>query len=355
MRLGLLFADLSAVLIGLFGLYAAVVFALTFGWNTAELAGGPMFFGGMLFFALAMTAAFLVPSVHQGLLRATFRFPGRLLLFFMMLFWMIFWLMAVTGAMQRGIAFPLSAFMASHFPAIFLGLVALFAVLIAPFGLAYTDLRAAHRERKRADVIARVAARADGSRVHHRRPNEMTWRGLVISIPLVVAVLGSMGAFRISPTTIAPAFAAELAPFFWHGVIASAAFTLLTSLLGTWWEPNYRPPAFRNIFLGIFVLPIGLAIMGFGLWFGVSKNFGPTAWNLLTDNPAGSAIYRIDEIHTTRKLRGCVTLEMPSGVKVMNCGMDRNFVASLREGERLDVTGELSPYGHTFETVRILP
>ncbi|MEM8825185.1 MAG: hypothetical protein AAGF30_16380, partial [Pseudomonadota bacterium] len=276
----------------------------------------------------------------------------------------------VQAAIARGDLPALPDQMTAYFPIAAIAIAVLFALFIFPVGLAYAEPR---RERALAHPVmtlsdapavapvsayAMADAAAPPSRPVHGLAapagDKMTWRSHLVSLPVTAFVIWTMGTFRTSSTTINPTLEIALAPYLWFGVGAIGALFALMFLLSLMLEPTYRPPLRRKPALAILVLPVMFGLCWL-LWLGATQNGLPTAWNLLTENPDGAITYTVDDIITSRKLRGCVALSTETGATFINCGMGRDFIDQLAEGDRIEIVGELSAVGHTFDRGRILP
>ncbi|MEM8824188.1 MAG: hypothetical protein AAGF30_11300, partial [Pseudomonadota bacterium] len=141
MRIGLLLSDIAIFLIGLFGLIGVMVFFALRDWimivqtpaHFSHLASG--------LFLLAMTFAFLLPSVNQGVLRKTLTWWLRVPFVLVAAFWLFATQSLVQAAIARGDLPALPDQMTAYFPIAAIAIAVLFALFIFPVGLAYAEPR----------------------------------------------------------------------------------------------------------------------------------------------------------------------------------------------------------------------
>ena len=339
----LLFCDIAARFIGLVGLYATVLLARF--WFT--FANGAMVhtvaMSAVAAFSLVMTGLFLLPKTHDAFLLKTNQFWAFGVFVFVCFIWfcliglMLFSYMdypkrLITDEVHRNIFFY-------GFPTALL----LFSVTIFPFWTSYSGL----------PVV--TASDAEGMRARKPGRKSDLWDNIC-----AVFIFSPMfaGVFSAKLGTTTPT--AELSD------LVNGNFYLALALCFSFWLPavaNFTLRGFpenrqnKNMGRGTKFVVLGLAgPMLVGLTFFVATSGGASwFWNSVTTNPVGTVHYEVvDELSSRRK--NCISFQ-PEGrtdLRFENCGLDRYWGSRLDAGDLVAVTGELSPFGHTFSDIQVL-
>ncbi|MEM8882276.1 MAG: hypothetical protein AAGC82_16925 [Pseudomonadota bacterium] len=178
------------------------------------------------------------------------------------------------------------------------------------------------------------------------------------AVMILVAILGGYYAFRFSTTVQSAEFdriidanmlfvfgavtAAFSAPLFLFSVLRPASTPALA-----------RMGYFRKSLLALFATPF----IGALLTLVVPFDLVPHAWNAVTPNEPETILYQVVSIEETGRVRDCIRIkpvETPD-TEMLTCGLGADLAASIRPGTTLEATGELSFFGHTLESVQILP
>lgn len=361
MRWGLLFTDISARLIGLFGLYCTVLLLLVWARNAGLPEATGQFVLGLGIFSLAMTGLYLVPGLHDKVLRSTVRLLARIPFLLINALWLVLIMAVLTFASESGHrVIPMEFGRQAHIYAI-AALLGLFALTIFPFGLAYGDARAELNrarllKRLDRDITARAAGVLDGSQPD--RPLRKRDIGDVLApLPLGLTLVWSLYALRFGDTVQT----AQLDRWVEANAVmlfaSIAVLIVLPPLLNRHLRAPTTPQGARRGLGRRLALPMLALPVTTGLLLAVLPHDGlPQAWNMATANPVETLHYKLVDMATDPGLGGCVRLAPVDAPQddMLHCGMDRAFTDQLAPGDIFEATGELSRFGHTFDQVRVL-
>lgn len=183
------------------------------------------------------------------------------------------------------------------------------------------------------------------------------WDYLAILL-LVIAVIGGLAAFRLSPTVQTTALndliAQNLIPVYVAVTMIFAAPIVIVSGLRA--PPTGGMEAMGPVRKLTFLLAAA-PLFGALMTLIVPFDLAPTVWNLATENPVETVRYEIAGREQSGPLARCLELR-PINAEARGmtaCGLDATLVSDLRVGMTIAATGELSPYAHTLSLVEIVP
>lgn len=370
MRIGLLISDVAAVLLGLFGLAALLSFSAYINWTGAYHLGRLHLFIVLAVMLAGMTLLFLVPQLHQRILRKTFPWPVRMVFVPLCIGWIVISLSYLRQV--GGLDTDIRDFVQANDGWVALAVGVLFAVTIFPFGLAYADLRAEHRmrkaERRRAKHAQALATEAipasDVPVAGARQPHQTAPRAgktgpishAINAVTLLVLAAGAYAWF-FGKTTQTPLVDRFLDQYI-LSVIALVTLAIWILVAANW--PRVVAAAQRrngqSATKTVFGIALGVPLIVSLFYIIIGYSLFPFAWNVATENDVESRTYLVIDVRRTRKMKGCFTVALQDdGPETsLMCGLGRDFGLSLQPGDRLTVTGELSAYGHTFDDVRVV-
>ncbi len=358
MRWGLLFTDLGARIIGVFGLYCTALIITA--WT--HYIGPPLAVWGTIagfgLFSFLMTCLYLLPNLHESILRSTVRKGRRVVFVAFNALWLLVSIGFFHAALRNDRAFVPSEWGFEAFAYVATAVAILFALMIFPFGLSYRPAEeeiagARHLERFQRAQRRDEAAREDAAEATAPpRPRDI-W-DVVTALPLLILFIGSLIALRFGSTVQTASLDAWLDSVWF---LSSVAFALIVTPYCL--NHGLRPPVTRlatrvrksrRRLMNILSIPM----LGVTLHIFVGYDGVPELWNRVTTNPTATVQYKVTGIETYFKLRGCVRLAPTDALdqNMMLCRFGQEFDPGLRVGDVLEVTGELSRFGHTFEEVR---
>ncbi|MBF9030432.1 hypothetical protein HKCCE3408_08495 [Rhodobacterales bacterium HKCCE3408] len=175
--------------------------------------------------------------------------------------------------------------------------------------------------------------------------------GLIVLLLVVSAV-----AMRLGSSVQSEALADWLLTHRMQALGAAGFAALIVVMNGLMRAPATERQARRSLMMRLLGVVIFLPALAWGLFSLVPHDGLPTAWNLITDNEEATITYRVVEVMESRNFAGCALLALDDRpeLEMMTCAFDPAFAAGLTPGDRVSITGELSPYAHTFETATLL-
>jgi len=374
MRWGLLISDALARLIGLTGMIIAAVF---FVGAFHGLTGDATYLrhnAGAAIFMMCMAVIFLLPRLHDRMMRRTLHVVLRVPFVLLCLIWAATIAAGLWVLSQVASGAPDAAQYAVYWPLIAVATALALAVVVFPFGLGYSEARASKEAgipldepppapKAPHDLEAKVEYRV----AEAKRPPEdrfgadgLPHRGMLdylAWVPMIVVLIAGMLALRYGDTVQTPGLNAYL-DLNWLALAVMTGFALfipvaIAGLIRRWRGAEMVPVGAARGILGVVVTPILLGATVFAM---AAYDLFPWAWNRMTDNPEATAVYEVTDIRLPGQLQNCVRLrpsDQPSQ-GMMHCGMDGALVTGLDIGDRIEATGELSDFAHSFESVRVL-
>ena len=370
MRYGLLATDISAVLLGLFGLAALGSFALYVDWQMTWSLGRMHVMAGFALLLGSMALLFLWPPLYQRMVQTTFPLPMRIVFVLLSAAW-LFWALAYLRQVA-GIGGPVRDAVQANFGSIAGVVLALFAITIFPFGFSYSDLRAERRARRRAareaaaervavDLprVGRAQTRPGGAsaaRAPSAHASRRTGNGLGANLAWgVVLGLGALGLYAWLAGLTVQTLEVERALNRLSMPVIGGATVTAWILAAAFWSRlrafHTRSGGRQGPVRSFFGVVLGFPLLIAACWIGLAYCAFPFAWNALTENPVARQAYIVESVSRGRRTKGCIDLLWePGGAEQTTiCGLGRDFAYSLVPGDVLVVEGELSRFGHRFE------
>lgn len=372
MKYDLLLADILALLLGVFGVLALTSYCLYVNWGGAMAGGRVHLFLALAALMVAMTAFYLIPPLHQNVLRRTLPWATRIPFIGLSIIWLtvsLSYLRQVPGLPEGLLSSLQGNYRWLAFP-----VLSMFALLIFPLGLGY---REPARERRASAIVAdpagqqyataavvRQREQIHGGAVPHvgrteraepkRKASPMNgllW-GVIVLFVGYIAYTHLIGA--VTQTLLLDQMLVK-----YSTISIEIGSVVVWSYLATRWRVTVDRNRARwghaapvVTLLAVLACGPSLAVFFYG---GVAYSAFPYTWNLLTENPRGELVYSVIHVDKRGRGKGCVTLSFgDSDARTKVCGLGRDVGQSLAPGDRLLVSGELSRFAHSFEAVQKL-
>ena len=365
-------SGLSARILGLMGLAAAGILVL----NAVQEGTGNLVSLATLvtlaLFCLVKSVQFLVPRVHTLTLERTMATWSRLAFILVTLIWLLVSSFVILEfGRQSGVVPTVGRAL--------LGIVALGFLLFAIFFLWGASYRAAEALRQarpapgepEVEYFARSPMTADAppprklpkryetvtiNPRNRLRPRDV-WDYYGVFM-VAVGALGGALAFRFSTTVQT----AELDVLIETHMRLIYIVTTLMFAAPMVFVAALRAPASRGL-MGVsglrrlFFLLAGMPVLGAVLTVVIPYDLAPHIWHMAAPTEPGTLQYQVTELESYGVLGQCLRLS-PEGAPdrdMVICGLDPALVSAASPGTRLEATGPLSDYAHSFESVTILP
>ncbi|MEM7317469.1 MAG: hypothetical protein AAF408_00455 [Pseudomonadota bacterium] len=354
MRWGLLFCDMSARLIGLFGLYCTVLLLVSWQLSTANSGSSPYLPAALAAFSMLLAASFLWPKLHDGILRRSMPFPGRVMFIAASMSWLFIIIAVFDGSVDGGMDLLPRGWGSASFPFVVAAILALFALTIFPVGLAYRETReTVARQPKPQPVYSPPKSRiysTDKDRSPGRRRD--LW-DLLADVPLIIMLGLALYSYRFGNIAVTGAYETWLAQN-WYAVAGAISICGVGPILVRWMA---REPLKYHLRLskpkrrfGVVLFVSAMSVFSVHM---VSSYGLPWAWTLATPNAQATLQYRITGVESDGLNRGCTTMQPVQGTDRTThvCAPIAGMDASLKPGDVVNVTGELSRFAHRLSTV----
>lgn len=361
MRIRLLLADIFTVLLGLYG-YLATYSLMAFDCNCR----GMNYIGAIILFVPA--SVFLLPSAQKTILQWSFSWLARVPLFLVAVAWSFFCAVMLRALQDLPILFPHWSTLSEHALEIWLlTLVMLVFNYLLP-GAAYAPLRHA---KKRADdgqhncrptnipnTGRELSTSSDPQSKKTRQkynfaPDKLMGVSIVVMmLPVALFVLGLFHAPAIPSVAYQKLFQDHGMYLFVGSMVFSIFLVLRTPILDQDDQPA-RPPNTWYLLRMPYALFIGLLV-----WF-ASYSAIPVAANLLSGGTKAEATYTIKDITYDNRCRHLIDLYISEERSFLGthrfCLNDDALAARLSHGDRLQIIGEKTWFGHSIERIRKAP
>ena len=175
---------------------------------------------------------------------------------------------------------------------------------------------------------------------------------------VALGAVGGVLAFRFSPTVQT----AELDILIEEHLRLIYIVTTLMFAAPMVFVAALRAPASRGL-VGVsglrrlFFLLAGMPVLGAVLTVVIPYDLAPHIWHMAAPTEEGTLQYQVTELESYGVLGQCLRVapDGATGRDMVICGLDPELISAARPGTRIEATGPLSDYAHSFETVTILP
>lgn len=369
MNWGLIFSDTLARLMGFIGLIAAAVFG--FG-AYISLSGDQAFLihnGAMAAFLLLMSLVFLSPGMHDRFMYRTRNFLLRIPFILLSAAWVVGMGLGLMVLAQTADAWFALGTITQNWTFVALTAAAAAAIVVFPIGLGYRAERPFPFEADPMEaplgyelepdldyqVAAQRAALMREAQLKPQRESDML--DAIVIFPFVGLALLSAYALVIGETVQTASHDAFADQYRIALIAVVAVISFLPSLLNTGLRgrPVTDGPA-PGLFRRALVFFFGMPVLATLLFLGVAYDLVPWAWNQFTTNPDGTLTYEVTEIFGRVDLIQCVRLAPVDAPDqdMMHCALDKEVIETLAPGSLIEAIGPLSPFGHSFTSVRAL-